>query len=223
MAAFGIPGPYREPLTALAQMSDAQSRRLIETIAGLPAFSSVSMIQDATKTVLGEAAAPGDKQLVLPFLALRGQLRQMTQEAIAERLSQSPDLDLDDSERKMLQSRAVAILHSEAISTTAVAADLQTQNARNYQSARIVTDLRPVFPDHVEQEPVGAVIVETLQIQTWARDGSAELIFVSMDEADLTQLKSIVDRALKKTQTLKAFIDKKGLSYFELEKEVVEE
>ena len=68
-------------------------------------------------------------------------------------------------------------------------------------------------------DPDGAVIVETLQIQTWSRVGDTQLVFISMDEADLRQLRSIVDRALEKTETLKRFIAEKGLSYFELEQE----
>jgi hypothetical protein len=96
---------------------------------------------------------------------------------------------------------------------------LQTQNPRNFQSARIVTDIRPVFSDKVSAPPLGAVIVETLQIQTWTRDGSSELIFVSMDETDLLQLRETVDRALVKTRTLSTLLSDQNLPYFELEKE----
>jgi hypothetical protein len=222
VTAFTIPVPYREPLTTLANMPAPQADHLIKAISTLEPFAPVSMIQDAVDRVLGESATPGDKQLAFPFLALRGQLRQTSSELIADRLSQSLDLELDETTRATLRSRAVAILGTSVLSTTAVATDLQTQNGCNYQSARIVTDLRPVFPDHVEDEPVGAVIVETLQIHTWTRDGNSDLIFVSMDEADLKQLKTIVDRALKKTETLKGFIAAKGLAYFELEKEPIE-
>ena len=85
-----------------------------------------------------------------------------------------------------------------------------------------MTDLRPVFDDNLTLPPGGAVIIETLQIQTWSRDGGSQLLFVSMDEFDLRALQSIVQRALDKTDTLKAFIAEKGLSYFELEKEGAE-
>jgi hypothetical protein len=105
------------------------------------------------------------------------------------------------------------------LSTTAVATDLQTQNPRNFQSAKIVTDIRPVFDDEVQARPRGAVIVETLQIQTWTREANIELIFVSMDEQDLTQLREIIDRALFKTKTLRTLLDEQSLPYFELEKE----
>jgi hypothetical protein len=222
MAAFGIPPPYRESLTKLAGLPDADAERLIQEIGALAPFSPVSAIEEATSSVLGEGATPAERRLALPLLALRGQLRQMTTDAIAENLSESTDLDLDEAARSNLRSRAAAILEAQVFGTTGVATDLQTLHERNYQSARIVTDIRPVFQDDLAKAPDGAVIVETLQIQTWSRDGGAQLMFVSMDEADLRQLQSIVTRALDKTETLKAFIAEKGLSYFELEKEAVE-
>lgn len=222
MAAFGIPPPYREPLTRLAALSEGDAQALIQAIATLGRYSPPSTIEDATASVLGEAATPAERRLALPLLALRGQLRQMSTDAIAEKLSESNDLDLDEAARESLHSRAAAILETNVFGTTGVATDLQTQHERNYQSARIVTDLRPVFQDDLAQSPDGAVIVETLQIQTWSRDGDSQLIFVSMDEKDLRQLQAIVQRALDKTETLKAFLVEKGLSYFELEKEAVE-
>ena len=221
MTQFWIPQPYREPLATLAQLPEDVASRLVEAIGALEAYSPVSRIQKATETILGNGASPGEKQLGLPLLALRGQLRQATPDDIAERLSQSSDLDLDPTSRANLRSRAAAILATPVYETTAVATDLQTQNGRNYQSARIVTDVRPIFQEDIDHPPTGAVLVETLQIQTWTRDGGSELIFVSMDETDLKQLKLTIDRALHKTETLKTFINEKGLSYFELEKEVV--
>jgi hypothetical protein len=219
MAAFGVPPSYREALTTLAELTDDDAANLVAEIAALAAFSPVSKIQAATAKVLGEDVGPAATQLAFPLLALRGQLRKMKADEVAERLSESADLDLDQQARTQLRDRAAAILGTDVLATTAVATDLQTQNPRNFQSARIVTDIRPVFSDVIEQRPTGAVIVETLQIQTWTRDGNAELIFVSMDEEDLTLLKDIVDRALVKTNTLRALLIELDLPYFELEKE----
>jgi hypothetical protein len=222
MAAFGIPPLYREPLTRLAGLPGKDAETLVRAIGALARYSPPSKIEEATASVLGEGATPSEKRLALPLLALRGQLRQMTPAAIAEHLSESNDLDLDESERENLRSRAAAILETDVFATTGVATDIQTQNERNYQSARIVTDVRPVFQDDLAKAPDGAVIVETLQIQTWSRNGGSDLIFVSMDEEDLRQLQSIVQRALDKTATLKTFLVEKDLAYFELEKEAVE-
>jgi hypothetical protein len=220
--ALGVPHPYREPLTKLAGLSDDKASELVAAIAALDRFAPVSLIEVASAAILDDGGSVWEKQLALPLLALRGQLRKMTPEEIAERLSESGDLDLDEAARSRFRARAAAILGTPVFGSTGVATDLQTLNERNYQSARIVTDLRPVFGDDVTVAPGGAVIVETLQIQTWGRDGGSQLLFVSMDEFDLRALQSIVERALDKTETLKTFIAEKGLSYFELEKEGAE-
>ncbi len=222
MAQIWIPVPYREPLTALAQMPENVAARLIDALAALEAYSPVSRIQDATADALRESAGPVERQMVLPLLGLRAQYRQTSLEEIAVRVSESAALELDAAARANLRSRAEAILATPVYTTTSVATDLQTQNPRNYQSARIVTDLRPVFRDDLDAQPSGAVIVETLQVQTWTRDGGSEVIFVAMDETDLRQLKSTVERALRKTETLKVFLKEKDLAYFELEKEVTD-
>lgn len=222
MAQIWIPLPYREALTALAHLPEDTATRLVDALAALEAYSPVSRIQEATASILGEGASPAERQLGLPLLALRGQYRQTPLEEIATRVSESTELELDPAERDNLRSRTAAILGTPVYATTAVATDLQTQNARNYQSSRIVTDLRPVFQDRVDAQPTGAVIVETLQLQTWTRDGESEAIFVSVDETDLRQLQAMVERALRKTETLKVFLREKDLAYFELEKEVAD-
>jgi hypothetical protein len=222
VAEIWIPLPYREALMALARLPGETADRLVDALAALEAYSPVSRIQEVTTSVLGEGASPAERQLGLPLLALRGQYRQTSLEDIAKRVSESTEFELDSEERADLRSRAAAILATPVYATTAVATDLQTQNAHNYQSARIVTDLRPVFQDNVDDRPSGAVIVETLQLQTWTRDGESEAIFVAMDETDLEQLQATVERALHKTETLKKFLKEKDLAYFELEKGVAD-
>jgi hypothetical protein len=114
-------------------------------------------------------------------------------ERIAEALSRSADLDLSNDEaRSRLGERVASILRTEALSTTAVGVELLTQFPRNYQVSRIFTDIRPLFHDEVEDRPTGAVIVETLQLQTWNRDGSTETLYVAMDEADLLEPRTTV-------------------------------
>lgn len=219
MAQIWIPFPYREALVALARLPEETTDRLIDALAELEAFSPVFRIEEATASVLSDDAGLAERQVGLPLLALRGQYRQTPLEEISSRVSESTELELDSDERADLRSRVARILATPVYGTTAIATDLQTQNARNYQSSRIVTDLRPVFQDDLDAQPSGAVIVETLQLHIWTRDGESEAIFVSMDEADLKQLKSTVERALRKTETLKAFLDTRELAYFELEKE----
>lgn len=222
MAEFAIPFPYREGLTKLATLPDEDAATLVAAVAALEPFAPMSSIERAVTSAVGEGATPGEKRLALPLLALRGQMRELKPAQIAQRLSNSTDLELDDIARARLCERATGLLGTEVLGTTGVASDLQTLHDRNFQSARIVTDMRPVFRDELAESPRGAVIVESLQIQTWNRDGESELVFIAMDEADLRSLQKVVTRAIEKTDTLKTLIAEMGLAYFELEKEAAD-
>ncbi|HMJ03891.1 MAG TPA: hypothetical protein VK506_13190 [Conexibacter sp.] len=217
MASIGVPLAYRESLTALADLPESDAQRLVDAIAALPKFSSVSEIQAAARQALEDEAGGRADLLIPPLLSLRGQIRNKPGDQLSEVLSLSTDLDLPDDARARLRVRAGAILASPALATTAIAIDLQTQHHRNFQGARIFTDLRPVFQEDVDESPSGAVIVETLQIQTWDRDGDRETLFCALDETDLLELRDVVERALKKVATLKRMLDDQGLPYFELD------
>ncbi len=90
------------------------------------------------------------------------------------------------------------------------------QHDRNFQSARIFTDLRPLFETDPEQAPSGAVIVEMLQLETWSGDGRTETVRVAMDRADLLELRGVIERAIKKTDSLRQLMEASGVANFEL-------
>jgi hypothetical protein len=217
MAGLAIPESYRPPLVRLAQLEPAESDRLITALAALPKFAPVSDVQRTAREALGVELAPTADALTAALLSLRGQMRDMSANDIAEAVARSSDLALEPTAREALRQRALSLLQAECVSTTSIAVDLQTQHQKNFQSARIFTDVRPVFQDDVDDRPLGVVISEVLQVQTWTRDGESEAIFIAMDEADLVQLRKVVDRALRKTGTLKSMLNDQDLAYFELE------
>lgn len=215
VARISIPPAYRGPLAVLARLPAQDASSLIETVRSLPAYAAVTDIQRR----FGDVTGTEGSDVAAALLSLRGLLRTTSADELGDWLASSPDLDLDENARAALRERVTALVDAAAVSTTAVAVDLQTQHQRNYQSARIFTDLRPVFADELAEGPTGAVIVEMLQLQTWNRDGESETMFVALDEKDLTGLQEAVERALQKTEALKRFLKDKDVAYFELEEE----
>ena len=213
-----IPVPFREPLQDLAELGDTGAQRLIDAVASADAFQPVQRLQETVRSSLSEAPKPEASWLVSVLLSLSTQFRPTPPGEVATAVSESPALELEADARDRLRERLSALLMAEAIRSTSSAVDLLTQHDRNYHTARILTDIRPVFPEEVSQQPTGAVIVEVLQLQVWDRDGEAETLHIAMDEPDLEELKQVVDRALAKTQTLREFLERQGVTYFELDK-----
>lgn len=205
-------------MSALAQLSPEENEGLAAAVEALPAFANVPSIEDAAT----EALAGTDVQaigLVAALLSLRGQTREIAARDIAQQLVASPTLEIEPDRRDAFIDCVSRLLESDAIATTAIAVDLQTQHSRNFASARVFTDIRPVFRGDVGQRPAGAVLSEVLLIETWDRDGEGESLYIALDEADLLQLQDVISRALKKTETLKTLLSGASLDVFSLDDE----
>lgn len=216
--AIGVPTAFRQALLVLEGLDEADAQRLLETVAAADRFQPVGTLRELVEQVLPEGQTAQAERLVPALLSLRGQLRGTPPERLAEALSGSADLDLGSDARKRLRDRVAALLGSAAITSTASAVELLTQHERNYQTARVFTDIRPIFERDVTDPPTGAVIVEMLQIQTWDREGQSETLYVALDESDLREIKEVVERALEKTDTLRSFLAEQSIAYFELDK-----
>ncbi len=214
---MGVPRPFRTALRLLADLSDEDLRRLTETLASAQPFEAVGHLTDLVREKLPDADEPGVEALMPSLISLCGQTRAHDADQLAESVSKSPDLDLPDDIRPRLAERLKALLTLDSLTTTASAIELLVQNPRNYGSARVLTDIRPIFGRDITEPPKGSVIVELLQLETWSPDGDRDMVYVAMDESDLSELKNVVDRALDKTTTLRGVLDTQGVKLFQLD------
>ncbi len=111
------------------------------------------------------------------------------------------------------------MLSIESLATTASAVDVQTQHERPFHSARVFTDIRPVFGEDATVAPTGAVLSNVLKLEFFGESGRIQSRYFALDHADVKFLRDVLDRALDKTATLKAFLGATGLSHFEHERE----
>jgi hypothetical protein len=87
---------------------------------------------------------------------------------------------------------------------------------RVFHSARILTDIRPVFGRDADVPPIGAVIAHVLKIDYFSQGDSGSL-YVSLNNRDLELLRNLVDRAFTKLKTLRAVLESTGLPFDEAE------
>jgi hypothetical protein len=85
---------------------------------------------------------------------------------------------------------------------------LAHQKERLLSQARILTDVRPVFADSLEDGILGYVITHTLKLSFFDTQGDHEF-FVSVDESDLLSIKASIERAIEKQALIK---ERSGLS-----------
>lgn len=216
--ALGVPSPFRQAFLLLVGLEQSDANALLQAFQETQEYQPVERLRELATAALANEHAPQVERLIPALLSLRGQTRRTAPARVAEALAQSPDLEIKHEERETLRERVQALLDTPAMRTTADAVELLTQHDRNYQTARIFSDIRPVFPGDAGERPTGAVVVEMLQIQTWDRDGTEETLYIAMDHVDLRELQEVVARAIVKTETLRTVLEEQGMAYFDLDK-----
>jgi hypothetical protein len=120
--------------------------------------------------------------------------------------------DLNPNAKTTLAARIRAILDIKTLDLIARAHSVLLEHESTYSSARIVSDIRAVFSDDVNQQPDAAVIVHMLNM-IFYRSGERETFAVALDEKDIDHLISVLERAKIKTAMLRQTIQKGGLHY----------
>jgi hypothetical protein len=116
--------------------------------------------------------------------------------------------------RKILSDRLTKLLGFDTtVGVTAKAVDVMTEHERIFCSARILSDIRPVFAKTPEIAEA-AVIIHNLQI-SFHKCGEHKEAYFALDTSDLAKLKQVIERAEKKTTALQAILKQSRLPYLE--------
>jgi hypothetical protein len=107
----------------------------------------------------------------------------------------------------VFQQRLLTLLRVEPMRVLSKARALLFENPQMFQSARVMTDLRPVFGTEAELHVSGAIVKHDLKIEFADRSGYKEF-FVTMDDADVRSLKLTLERAERKALVLRSLLQK---------------
>jgi hypothetical protein len=110
-------------------------------------------------------------------------------------------------------------LDLDSVTTTGRALDLLTEHEHVFHSARVLTDIRPVFGDDPAESPNGALVVESLKLE-YFDEGATCSIYLALSHGDLRSLRDTIDRALGKSETIQGLLGQIGLPHFDAESEV---
>lgn len=130
---------------------------------------------------------------------------------------QSEEFRLPHVEREQFRQKLITLLGAEIFGIVSKVHDLATEDERRFCSARIMTDLRPVFGATVQDGPRAMVVIHLLKLAYHEGDARHHHFYVALDDKDLQALKKTIERAEAKARTLKAAV--KNLRLFGLPKE----
>jgi hypothetical protein len=126
----------------------------------------------------------------------------VVEEAVHEGLVVQGDSAATSKLRERI-SRLLTLDQSLGVSAKATLLLLSHKNP--LLTARIFTDIRPVFTGDENPTPRAAIVVHTLELVT-STDGRNLSHYIALDSTDLETLKRVVDRAIRKEASLKTIM-----------------
>lgn len=128
--------------------------------------------------------------------------------------SGNPDLQHEDWPAfEAVLTEAFSI--DSALSLSAKALDVMTDHQRVFMTARVLTDLRPVFRFDVSEAPAAMVPVHTLKF-IYRSEGVPREFYIAMDSRDLESLMETLQRALAKDKSLRSLAESANLGLLEV-------
>jgi hypothetical protein len=135
--------------------------------------------------------------------------------AAAAAAQASKKSSISDDQKNLLAARLARLLEIKAsLNVTSKALDILTDAERVFYSAKILTDVRPVFDDEGNKIE-GAVIMHNLRIH-FGQDNDHRDFFVALDTNDIKELRVVLDRADKKAKSLEELLNRAKISYLDI-------
>jgi|SRR6266850_1187169 len=113
---------------------------------------------------------------------------------------------------KLRKFLVAALSLENTVGTAAKAGYILTQHERIFSGARILTDIRPVFHQNVSEKPGAALIVHMLRMTQRDNHGNSTDQYFALDSNDIRRIGALIDRALKKEETLKNLMKDSGVT-----------
>jgi hypothetical protein len=208
MATLTVPRSRKAIAKATAALATSDFEALLKALRAATAA--------ARPTALAEVLKPGGRALqdaiefAVEIEAARSALEISVDQAASD-VAQSDVYDASPEERERVGTFLRSALQTNAVKITAKSWALLLEYERTLHSTRILSDLRPVFADTVEEGPAAWLVVHSLKL-TVHEGGELKEIFIAIDSGDIEDLQAILDRARKKSHALRVSLAKTGIA-----------
>jgi hypothetical protein len=211
---MALPATAVDPLVKLLRWTDEVREKLVVAIRDVPP----TLRMEAFSRQLAPKIGVPEDDLSEIFTALAGMYLALEQsplppESFANWITH--DLQQQEAEEsgnwEGFKRCITAIITSpNAFTLTAKALEVFTAHEKLFSSARILTDLRPVFGSDPATGAAAAVVSHMLQI-TYREDSELRDMFLAIDMNDIINLESALARARLKERSIRDMCKTSGL------------
>jgi hypothetical protein len=215
-----VPRADRAALAKLLSLSEEEMGKLKGALKKAP---PALLLDDLANRIASETNLPKDDthemvNLLAKLYGIRTRQAVPIPEFAADVCHAAQEANLKPQEGldwNRFQSDLTELLSFEvSLGITSKALEVMRQHQKVFCNARILSDLRPVFKEQVDEGPAAAVIIHNLRIAYHAPDDIEEF-FVAMSRENLLNLRAVIERALKKEESLRKFVDSISLPFLD--------
>lgn len=206
MAKFQIPEHLLPGFKAILNLTKDEVNDLAEISKAIPVGAKPSTFINQLRK---QDHIAGVNNIASAFMGLIGILgtETLSEEElafeIADSYSASLENELSDAELNDLKDKVLTFLLAFTTQKlTFKAHTLLTSNENIYKNAQILSDIRIIFKDNLQENKRNALLIHQLKLN-FKTDGVDSSFFVSLDTKDLLKLKSQIERAIEKDHLIK--------------------
>jgi hypothetical protein len=213
VAALSIPKDDRAGLALVREVPEGVLNDLLLAIEKSPASPIVNNL------------SPDDIERIMGTLTTMYRIRAIHDVPLDEFVSDICESllehgELTTADEPKFRERLTKVLDIEALKVASKAVALQNENERNFCTARILTDARPIFGNNVSAPPEAAVITHTMKLSYHeGAGGRIHDIYVVLGSHDLADLREVLDRAEEKAKSLRNFFSKANMRFIDPQEE----
>lgn len=213
MASIRIPKPFVEPFAAVRALDEAQAEAFAAALVhASPTMNVETLASDLPDDLFTEVEAADVVRAFVSLTAIR-RINDWTVEETVERVAASDDLDVPEVDQGTFADRLAVALRSRSIALLGKATDMGTDHDKAFAGARVLTDIRPIFGDEISEGPQGVVLTHTLKVEYFHDEGQLGNVYVTLDEQDIGVLRSVLDRAERKAESMRQVLSEMNVSY----------
>lgn len=224
MPSIKIPETAYPVLQNLIELSSTDFRALVDALSeAKPALEQSDFSRHVTERLaqIDESIAQSLVSEIFNMSAAMAMMDLRSEEFISAVLKavssgKTKRLALSEDQKGILRDRLSNILSGrKGLDITTKAAGVMLDQHRTFYSAKILTDVRPVFDEEAKLVDA-AVIVHNLRIH-YGQDGDHKDFYVALDKSDIEELRQALERADAKAKTLEGVLKRSGVSYLDAE------
>lgn len=225
MPSISVPDAYQSGVDALVHITDDQFSQLLSALkAAKPSLFSTGLASQVTPSINGLKSREVRRivESLVAMYAVRIRLGISSSEfasGISAAIDDFEEASFSEEDKLRLAERLTQLLEMEkSLGITSKANDVLTEHEHTFCSARVLTDIRPIFQSDLASPPSEAVVVHTLKI-AYHQDREHKEFYVALDSDDIQMLKSAIERAELKDRSAKSLLDKAGVLCLDAEEE----